>query len=347
LPDVKRAVHILFRGQAVQKPSVFVNLHKILLDSDDESFAKVFPLVSEEIFTQNEETQTEAARSLNKLIMNHEVEQSRVLEFYNMTIKVLSLWNQPVLDAWLLVFHELLKRIPYNMIADSCEVSIDKLSEQSQHPQSKYAASRMIGFLAERGIKPTKPLFDQARFLCNDSEVEIRRVLAEEVLVKICRNLGTALTESKYIEKIFEFVYDSDIEVKMAAIDSLVELLDVLSPSFKRSKMVSVFFEMMSSSNEEMMKKMSFLVGKIFYKLEPIMLENKTLIAQVEGYIKEWIAQKIPEVKKNIIYNLPYLIRVFEDKTLLKDLYFKATRDSILEIRVTAISSFLEVFFLL
>jgi len=66
-----------------------------------------------------------------------------------MTIKVLSLWNQPVLDAWLLVFHELLKRIPYEMIADSCEVSIDKLSEQSQHPQSKYAASRMIGFLAE------------------------------------------------------------------------------------------------------------------------------------------------------------------------------------------------------
>jgi len=50
---------------------VFVNLHKILLDSDDESFAKVFPLVSEEIFTQNEETQTEAARSLNKLIMNY------------------------------------------------------------------------------------------------------------------------------------------------------------------------------------------------------------------------------------------------------------------------------------
>ena len=110
-------------------------------------------------------------------------------------------------------------------------------------------------------------MFDQARFLCNDAEVEIRRVLAEEVLVKICRNLGTGLTESKYIEKIFEFVYDSDSGVKMAAIDSLVEILDVLSPAFKRSKMISVFFDMMNSSNEEMMKKMSFLVGKIFYKV--------------------------------------------------------------------------------
>jgi len=77
-----------------------------------------------------------------------------------MTLKVLTLWNQPVLDAWLLVFHELLKRIPYNMIADSCEVSIDKLSEQSQHPQSKYAAARMIGFLAEVKLNYGEKVFD-------------------------------------------------------------------------------------------------------------------------------------------------------------------------------------------
>jgi len=73
------------------------------------------------------------------------------------------------------------------------------------------------------------------------------------------------------------------------------------------------------------------------------MLENKSNVTQVETYIKEWIAQKNPEVRRNIVYNLPYLIRVFEEKTLLKDLYFKATRDTIVDVRVTAISSFHEM----
>jgi len=40
------------------------------------------------------------------------------------------------------------------------------------------------------------------RFLCQDSEVEVRRVLAEEVIVKICRNVGDNLTENKYLEKV-------------------------------------------------------------------------------------------------------------------------------------------------
>lgn len=58
-------------------------------------------------------------------------------------------WNQAVLDAWILVFDEVLKRISYDIIADKCEASIVNLSENSQHPLSKYIASRMIGFLAE------------------------------------------------------------------------------------------------------------------------------------------------------------------------------------------------------
>ena len=74
-------------------------------------------------------------------------------------------------------------------------------------------------------------------------------------------------------------MYDSDTDVKMAAIDALVELLDVLSPAFKRSKMISVFFELMNSSNEEMMKKMSFLVGKIFYKVRKLFIGRLLILS--------------------------------------------------------------------
>jgi len=64
-------------------------------------------------------------------------------------MNTLNLWSQPVLDAWVLLFVELLHILPYDVIGDACEMSIDNLSEQSQHPQSKYIAARMTGFLAE------------------------------------------------------------------------------------------------------------------------------------------------------------------------------------------------------
>lgn len=62
---------------------------------------------------------------------------------------IATLWNQPVLDEWILVFHEILKRQPYPTISAICESSIIKLSNASQHPLSKYMATRMIGFIAD------------------------------------------------------------------------------------------------------------------------------------------------------------------------------------------------------
>ena len=67
--------------------------------------------------------------------------------------------------------------------------------------------------------------------------------------------------------QIMELVYDSNITVKLNAIDSAVEALDILSLGFKKSRMTQSLIELMSSMNEEVMKKMSFLVGKIVYKV--------------------------------------------------------------------------------
>lgn len=73
------------------------------------------------------------------------------------------------------------------------------------------------------------------------------------------------------------------------------------------------------------------------------MIEDQNLITQVERIIKEWLSHKNIEIKKNIVYNIPYLIQVLTNKGLMKDLYFKATRDNNIEIKKIALSSFLEV----
>jgi len=65
-----------------------------------------------------------------------------------------------------------------------------------------------------------------------------------------------------------ELIYDSDTIVKLSAIDSVVEILDMLSLSYRKTRMVQVMFELMNSFNEDVTKKMSFLVGKILYKVK-------------------------------------------------------------------------------
>lgn len=62
-----------------------------------------------------------------------------------------------------------------------------------------------------------------------------------------------------------QLMYDADVEIKVLAIDSIVEILDVLSHEFKKEKLLSVIIDLMSSSNEAVQKRMSFHFGQIVY----------------------------------------------------------------------------------
>jgi hypothetical protein len=64
-----------------------------------------------------------------------------------------------------------------------------------------------------------------------------------------------------------ELHYDSNMSIKLAAISSLVKALEILSYDFRKNRMVYVFLELMNSVNEEVMKKISFYIGEIIYKV--------------------------------------------------------------------------------
>lgn len=58
---------------------------------------------------------------------------------------------------------------------------------------------------------------------------------------------------------------------------------------------------------------------------------------------KEWTSRKDFEIRKNIVYNIPYLIRAMPNKDALKEIYLKSAKDNNFEIRLIALSSFHEV----
>lgn len=64
-----------------------------------------------------------------------------------------------------------------------------------------------------------------------------------------------------------ELVYDSDLQVKLASIDALIEITDMLSEDCKKNRVVGTLIDFCTTNNEEIYRKMSFAIGKICHKV--------------------------------------------------------------------------------
>ena len=62
-----------------------------------------------------------------------------------------------------------------------------------------------------------------------------------------------------------ELVYDSDLEIKIQAIDLVFSLIDYYSEDIRKNRITNLFIELLQSTNEEVVKQMSFLIGKVYY----------------------------------------------------------------------------------
>ena len=71
------------------------------------------------------------------------------------------------------------------------------------------------------------------RCFCRDPDKELRVIILREVMPMLFQNLGVELLNIYFMEKIFEMVYDMESEVKIAAIELLVEFYTILSAEDK------------------------------------------------------------------------------------------------------------------
>ena len=67
----------------------------------------------------------------------------------------------------------------------------------------------MIGFIAEKQKKKfNNDLLQKARLLCQDADCSVRKVMATEVIEKICYAIENKNVQYQIMDKIMELVYD-------------------------------------------------------------------------------------------------------------------------------------------
>ena len=141
--------------------------------------------------------------------------------------------------------------LPYNTIEDDTNKIILYLSDSSQPAVSRYISGRMIGFVADvnqldyqilaafdsifvfltqlRKDKIKGTLFERSRILCQDHDIEVRKIMAREVLFKLCCNISSDQIEMHLLDKVLQLVYDSEINVKCFGIELIFKITPYLS----------------------------------------------------------------------------------------------------------------------
>ena len=76
-------------------------------------------------------------------------------------------------------------------------------------------------------------LVQKLRKLCEDPDVEIRKVIVVEVLEEVCKVVSSDTIEFDILAKIMELVYDAEINVKVGAIKLIFKVTDYLMETTK------------------------------------------------------------------------------------------------------------------
>lgn len=111
-------------------------------------------------------------------------------------------------------------------------------------------------------------ILEKARVLCQDHDIEVRKIMASEVLEQICQVIPLDMFDMDIYEKIIELVYDQEIHVKVLAIDLVFKVADYFNEEMKRTRITSLFLELLYSVNIEVVKVMSTIIGSVLAKLE-------------------------------------------------------------------------------
>lgn len=71
------------------------------------------------------------------------------MRVFRVSLSMLKVWSQPVLDVWVIVFRQLIDILHYYKIEKEILQTISILSDISQPTISRYAAARLIGLISK------------------------------------------------------------------------------------------------------------------------------------------------------------------------------------------------------
>ncbi|XP_052549588.1 serine/threonine-protein phosphatase 4 regulatory subunit 4 isoform X2 [Tympanuchus pallidicinctus] len=371
LNDIERALYLLSSGQDVQGTSVVANLPVLMRQNPAETLRRVLPKIREVLHVAGVEMQLTAAVSFLTVLQDESVSiHTYSHSFLHIILQNLEHRDAGVSNAWLETLLAVIEALPKETIRHEILNPLVSKAQISQTLQSRLVSCKIMGKLANKfeAHIVKREILPLVKSLCQDVEYEVRTCMCRQ-LEHIAQGIGTELTKTVVLPELVELARDEGSSVRLAAFETLVNLLDMFDSDDRRQTvlpLVKSFCEKSFKADESILVSLSFHLGKLCNGLYGIFTPEQHLrflefykklctlgLQQENGHNDNQLQlqtleqeKKYISVRKNCAYNFPAMMVFVDPKNFHLELYsifFCLCHDPEVPVRYTMAISFYEV----
>uniref|UniRef100_A0A8C6D8K1 Serine/threonine-protein phosphatase 4 regulatory subunit 4 n=1 Tax=Moschus moschiferus TaxID=68415 RepID=A0A8C6D8K1_MOSMO len=371
LSDIERAVYLLSAGQDIQGTSVIANLPFLMRQNPAETLRRVLPKVREALHVAGVEMQLTAAVSFLTILQDESVSaHTYAHSFLQVILLHLEHRDAGVSNAWLETLLSVIEVLPKDTLRHEILNPLVSKAQLSQTVQSRLVSCKILGKLTNKfdALAIKREILPLVKSLCQDVEHEVRSCMCRQ-LENIAQGIGTELSKSVVLPELIELSRDEGSSVRLAAFETLVNLLDIFDTDDRSQTILPVvksFCEKSFKADESILISLSFHLGKLCHGLYGIFTPDQHLrflefykklctlgLQQENGHNENQIPPQILEqekkyisVRKNCAYNFPAMIVFVDPKNFHMELYstfFCLCHDPEVPVRYTIAICFYEV----
>ncbi|KAK2507764.1 hypothetical protein MC885_013460 [Smutsia gigantea] len=319
-----------------------------------ETLRRVLPKVREVLHVAGVEMQLTAAVSFLTILQEESVSiHTYAHSFLQVILLHLEHRDTGVSNAWLETLLSVIEVLPKETLRHEILNPLVSKAQLSQTVQSRLVSCKILGKLTNKFDAHTikREILPLVKSLCQDVEYEVRSCM--------CRQL----------ENIAQGIGDEGSSVRLAAFETLVNLLDIFDTDDRSQTilpLVKSFCEKSFKADESILISLSFHLGKLCHGLYGIFTPDQHLrflefykklctlgLQQENGHNENQIPPQILEqekkyisVRKNCAYNFPAMIVFIDSKNFHMELYstfFCLCHDPEVPVRYTIAICFYEV----
>ncbi|XP_047349059.1 serine/threonine-protein phosphatase 4 regulatory subunit 4-like isoform X3 [Vespa velutina] len=307
---IERALHLLTKGEEIQKLSVIQNLPNLLATDAQSCMSRVVPKMQQILPTASTECHI-AASSTFKTILERKLISHSIFSqtFLPSILNSLESHDPVICHAWLETLLDVIELMPIEVIKTQILPMAISKGQLSQPVYSRMMCSRLLGKICARFNSDMihKEVLPTVQSLCQDVNSEVRASICLQLRF-VAEGLGTESLKPFLLPSLVELARDEESNVRYASVQTIVYLL----PHFQDDTIKTIIGPLIKKLCESATKLEDNVICIIAQEFGKLVLGLEKYLSPAEKswflkYFQQLAQMGIPSMRKQIKPELPLL----------------------------------------
>ncbi|KAI4494467.1 hypothetical protein M0802_008959 [Mischocyttarus mexicanus] len=307
---IERALHLLTKGEEIQKLSVIQSLPNLLATDAQSCMSRVVPKMQQSLATASTEFHI-AASSTFKTILEQKLVSYSIFSqtFLQSIINSLESRDPVIYHAWLETLLDVIELLPIEVIRTQILPMAVSKGQLSQPIYSRMMCSRLLGKICTRfnADMVQKEVLPTVQSLCQDVNSEVRASICLQLRF-VAEGLGAESLKPALLPSLVELARDEESNVRYASVQTIVYLLPHLQEDTIKTTigpLIKKLCENAAKSEDNVICIIAQEFGKLVLGLEKYLSSSEK--SWFLKYFQQLAQMGIPSIKKQTKPDLPLL----------------------------------------